>query len=68
MDLKSDCPVWLIKNGLLHTYPAIEQDLAVDVALLGGGITGALVADRLTKAGMAACSSTVAKSPAAAPA
>ena len=27
MDLHSDLPFWVVKNGLLHCYPALEQDV-----------------------------------------
>ncbi|MCX6046391.1 MAG: FAD-dependent oxidoreductase, partial [Chloroflexi bacterium] len=52
MDLKSDYPFWLVKNGLLYSYPALENDLSCDVAVIGGGITGALVALHLAEAGI----------------
>lgn len=52
MDLKSGYPFWPIKNGLLHTYPALYQDLNCDVAVIGGGITGALIAYHLVEAGI----------------
>lgn len=52
MDLKSGYPFWLVKNGLIHAYPALEQDLTCEVVVLGGGITGALVAYHLVEAGI----------------
>ena len=51
MDLKSSHPYWPIKNGLVATYPPLENDEECDVLVLGGGITGAIFADRLTKEG-----------------
>jgi glycine/D-amino acid oxidase-like deaminating enzyme len=51
MDLKSGYPFWPIKNGLIASYPALKQDLTCDVAVIGGGITGALIAYYLTEAG-----------------
>ncbi len=51
MDLKSGYPWWAVKNGLMHAFPALQEDLRVDVAVLGGGITGALIADELAKHG-----------------
>jgi glycine/D-amino acid oxidase-like deaminating enzyme len=52
MDLRSGHPFWLLKNGLLASYPSLHTNLTCDVAVLGGGITGALVAHYLTKAGV----------------
>ncbi len=52
MDLKSGYPFWPIKNGLPYTYPALQQDLKTDVVVIGGGITGALVAYHLVEAGV----------------
>jgi len=51
MDLKSSHPFWPIKDGLVATYPPLEHDEECDVFVLGGGITGAIFADRLTKEG-----------------
>jgi glycine/D-amino acid oxidase-like deaminating enzyme len=47
MDLKSGYPFWAVKNGLLHAFPPLDDDRRCDVAVIGGGITGALVADAL---------------------
>ena len=47
MDLKSGYPFWAIKNGLMHAFPRLEADLRCDVAIIGGGITAALIADEL---------------------
>ncbi|MFT3896620.1 MAG: FAD-dependent oxidoreductase [Thermomonas sp.] len=44
MDLKSGYPWWAVRNGLLHAFPRLERDLRCDVAVVGGGITGALIA------------------------
>ncbi|HEX2523348.1 MAG TPA: FAD-dependent oxidoreductase, partial [Terriglobia bacterium] len=52
MDLKSGCPYWILKNGLLTTYPALRQDISCEVAVIGGGVTGAFTAYYLTKAGV----------------
>ena len=52
MDLRSDQPFWLVKNGLVAVYPPLETDLTCDVVVLGGGITGALITYVLTKAGV----------------
>lgn len=51
MNLKSGYPYSLIKNGLVAEYPKLLQDKAVDVVIMGGGISGALTAYHLTTAG-----------------
>lgn len=51
MDLKSGHPFWAVKNGLLRAFPALRYGLRCDVAVVGGGITGALVADALAARG-----------------
>ena len=51
MDLKSGYPWWAVKNGLMHAFPTLQDDLRCDVAVLGGGITGALIADELARHG-----------------
>jgi glycine/D-amino acid oxidase-like deaminating enzyme len=52
MDLRSGHPFWLIKNGILATYPALKADEACDVAVIGAGVTGAIVADSLVREGV----------------
>jgi glycine/D-amino acid oxidase-like deaminating enzyme len=49
MDLTSDLPFWTIRNGLIHSYPALDRDLKCDAVVIGGGISGALLADQLVK-------------------
>lgn len=44
MDLKSNEPFWLIKNGLLSSYPSLRQDIECEILIIGGGITGSLIA------------------------
>ena len=52
MDLRSDTPYWLIRNGYLSDYPPLRRDLATDVLIVGGGITGALIGHRLAMNGV----------------
>jgi glycine/D-amino acid oxidase-like deaminating enzyme len=52
MDLRSGQPYWLIKNGPLASYPPLERRQTCEVAIIGGGITGALVAHRLVGEGV----------------
>ena len=51
MDLRTGSPFWMLKDGLLASYPSLSADQSVDVAIIGAGITGALVANALTNAG-----------------
>jgi glycine/D-amino acid oxidase-like deaminating enzyme len=51
MDLKSGYPWWAVKNGLMHAFPPLQADHRCDVAVIGGGITGALIADELAAHG-----------------
>lgn len=51
MDLTSPHPYWSLKNGIPETYPSLDTDITTEIAVLGGGVTGALVAWHLAKAG-----------------
>jgi len=51
MDTKSGYPFWVLKNGLLPTYPQVDGDHRCEVAIIGGGITSALIADELSRHG-----------------
>lgn len=53
MDLKSGYPFWAIKNGLMTAFPPLTDDVRCDVAIVGGGITGALIADEFSQHGHA---------------
>ena len=51
MDLKSGYPFWAVKNGLMRAFPPLDGDLRCEVAVVGGGITGALIANELAAHG-----------------
>ncbi|MES2858086.1 MAG: FAD-dependent oxidoreductase [Pseudomonadota bacterium] len=55
MDLKSGYPFWAVKNGLMQAFPKLEDDVKCDVAIIGAGITGALIADELAGHGHEVC-------------
>lgn len=46
MDLKSNEPFWLVKNGLLESYPSLQENIKTEVLIIGGGITGSLMAHK----------------------
>lgn len=47
MDLTSGLPYWLIKDGLQEHYGRPDDDISCEVLIIGGGISGALVAHYL---------------------
>lgn len=52
MNLTTGYPFSLINNGLPAVYPKLEQSIKTDVAIIGGGISGALTAHYLINAGV----------------
>jgi glycine/D-amino acid oxidase-like deaminating enzyme len=50
MKLKTGLPYWLLKDGLPYNYPQLNNAVSTDVLIIGGGISGALVAYYLTNA------------------
>ncbi len=52
MDLLSGEPFWPVKNGLPATYPPLEKPVRCDIAIVGGGVTGACIARDLVAAGL----------------
>ena len=51
MRLRTYESFWLLKNGLLCTYPMLQQHISTDILVVGGGITGALISDALMQQG-----------------
>ena len=49
--LKSGYPWWAIRGGLIRDYPRVDADVRCEVAVVGAGITGALIADELVAHG-----------------
>lgn len=52
MDLYSGLPYWIAKNRLYNYFNPLKSDYSTDVAIIGAGITGALVAHELCTAGI----------------
>jgi len=51
MKLKSPEPFWLVKDGLKHSYPSLREDIETEILIIGGGITGSLLAHQMIKDG-----------------
>lgn len=52
LDLRSGQPVWTMNGMPRIPAPPLEGDGAADVVIVGGGVSGALVADALLQAGL----------------
>ncbi|MFI5159326.1 MAG: NAD(P)/FAD-dependent oxidoreductase [Sphingobacteriales bacterium] len=52
MNLYEQQPYWLIKNGIIASYSSLDTNLAVDVAVMGAGISAALTAWHLRDSGL----------------
>jgi glycine/D-amino acid oxidase-like deaminating enzyme len=52
MDLRSNYPFWLLNQGIIKSYPSLENDIETEVVVMGAGISGALAAWYLCKAGV----------------
>ncbi|WP_209401483.1 FAD-binding oxidoreductase [Pseudozobellia sp. WGM2] len=44
MKLRSSEPFWLEKNGIVKSYPSVREHLKTEILVVGGGITGSLIA------------------------
>jgi glycine/D-amino acid oxidase-like deaminating enzyme len=52
LDLTSPLTFWLLRNGIGEVPLPLSRDRRCDVAVIGAGITGALVSDALSEAGL----------------
>jgi glycine/D-amino acid oxidase-like deaminating enzyme len=52
MKLKSGCMFWPAMDGAAEAHPPLERDLTREVVVVGGGISGALAAYFLARAGV----------------
>lgn len=51
MELRSPESFWLLKNGIPYCYPSLQENIECDIAVVGSGITGALISHTLHRAG-----------------
>jgi glycine/D-amino acid oxidase-like deaminating enzyme len=51
LDVRTETPFWLMKSGYIEVYSALTEDVKVDFAIMGGGISGALQAWHLSNKG-----------------
>ena len=51
MNLHSPSPYWLLRHGIINSYPSLNADLKTEIVIIGAGISGALVANQLCQAG-----------------
>lgn len=51
MRLRTFESFWLLKNGLLYTYPMLQKNIVAEIVVVGGGITGALISHALMQHG-----------------
>jgi glycine/D-amino acid oxidase-like deaminating enzyme len=52
MELTAGYPFWLMKDGMPFSYPKLLENADSSVAIIGGGISGALTAYYLTESGV----------------
>lgn len=51
MKLRSTETFWPLKSAMKYSYPSIATDLRTEILIIGGGITGALIAYKLISEG-----------------
>ncbi|MEO5563195.1 MAG: FAD-dependent oxidoreductase [Chitinophagaceae bacterium] len=51
MDLRSNYPYWLLRHGIIESFPSLQENVTTQIAIMGGGISGALTAWHLQNAG-----------------
>ncbi|MEP7376285.1 MAG: FAD-dependent oxidoreductase [Chitinophagaceae bacterium] len=51
MNLHSSSPYWLLRHGIINSYPSLDRDVKTEIAVIGAGISGALAANQLCEKG-----------------
>ncbi|MBA4056261.1 MAG: FAD-dependent oxidoreductase, partial [Marivirga sp.] len=51
MKLRSKETYWLLKNGLIQSYPSLQKDIRCNILIIGAGVTGALMAYQFSQEG-----------------
>lgn len=51
MKIRSKEPYWLLKNGIINGYPSLRKNVSCDILIVGGGLSGALMAYRFAGSG-----------------
>jgi glycine/D-amino acid oxidase-like deaminating enzyme len=51
MNLRSPEPYWLLRHGIINSYPSLHTNIKTDIAIIGAGISGALLASELSSTG-----------------
>src|SRR5688572_11631179 len=51
MNLRSSYPYFLLRSGIVNSYPSLHEHVKTDVAIIGAGISGSIMAYNLGEAG-----------------
>ena len=51
MRLRTFESFWLVKNGILYSYPSLQKNIDTEIVVIGGGISGALTSHALMEKG-----------------
>jgi glycine/D-amino acid oxidase-like deaminating enzyme len=49
--IRSKEPYWLLRNGILNVYPSLRKNISCDILIVGGGLSGALMAYQFSREG-----------------
>lgn len=52
MNLRSSYPYFLLRSGLINSFPSLKKNIETDVAIIGAGISGSLMSYFLGEAGV----------------
>ncbi len=55
MNLVSGWPAWLVKDETEVDFKILDHSFDIDIVIIGGGITGTLIAQALCKVGLQCC-------------